>query len=111
MQDSRMVLAAEGTADVGERSVRELPRKIHRDLTRKGHGFRAVLGLQVGERDAEEFRDLALDQLDREDLLFFAPEIRERLLREVRLLLEDGHPGLEVRWLDVGDETPLEARP
>ena len=86
-----MVLAAEGTADVGERSVRELPRQIHRDLARQGHGFRAVPGLQVGERDAEEFRDLALDQLDREDLLFFAPEIRERLLREVHAHLATGH--------------------
>src|SRR5207244_6436275 len=30
---------------------------------------------------------------------------------EGRLLLEDGHPGLEVRRLDVRDEAPLEARP
>ena len=28
---------------------------------------------------------------------------------EARLLLEDGDPGLEVRRLDVGDESPLEA--
>jgi hypothetical protein len=30
---------------------------------------------------------------------------------EGRLLLEDGDSGLEVRWLNVGDEAPLEARP
>src|SRR5438034_3617924 len=84
MQDRRMVLAAEGTADVGERSVRELPRQIHRDLTRKGHGFRAVPGLQVGERDAEEFRDLALDQRSEEH----TSELQSHSDIVCRLLLE-----------------------
>src|SRR5437016_1848796 len=82
LRDPRLVLAAEGTADGGLRGVRELAGQTDRDLTRKRDGFLAEPGSQVGERDVEEFRDLPLDQLDREDLLFFAPETQERLLRE-----------------------------
>src|SRR5437899_5620707 len=53
VQDRCVILTAEGAADLGKRGVSELPRKIHGDLTRKGHGFRPLLGLQLGELDPE----------------------------------------------------------
>jgi hypothetical protein len=65
VQHRGVILAAEGPADLGERGVGELPRQIHGDLTGEGHRFRPILGLQLGELDAEEFGNLPLNQLDR----------------------------------------------
>jgi hypothetical protein len=65
VQHRGVILAAEGPADLGERGVGELPRQIHGDLTGEGHHFRPILGLQLGELDAEEFGNLPLNQLDR----------------------------------------------
>ncbi len=66
-----MILATEGVADLGERLVRELPRKMHRDLTREGHGFRPVLGLQIGELD------LPVEKYDRIELALNLRTARE----------------------------------
>src|SRR5205807_2351669 len=63
VQDGRVVLAAEGAADLGERGVGELTREVHRDLPREGDGPRPVLRLEVGELYAEELGDASLDLL------------------------------------------------
>src|SRR5206468_549710 len=91
VQDRGVIHAAEGAADLGERGVGELPRQIHGDLTREGHRFRPILGLQLGELEPETFGNLPLDQLDRDARLFVAPEVRERLLSEVHGRLTTRH--------------------
>ena len=85
-----MILAAEGAADLGERGVGELAREVHRDLAREGDGLRPVLGLEIRDLDPEEVADLPLDLVDRDDLLFLAPELAENLLREIHRHLPTG---------------------
>src|SRR3990172_12345963 len=53
VDDRRVILAAEGAADVTERRVGELTREGHGDLAREGDRLGAVLGAHVGELDAE----------------------------------------------------------
>ena len=102
-----MILAAERAADLGERGVGELPRKKHGDLTREGHGFRPILGPHLGELDPEDFGNLPLYQLDRDDRLFVAPEVCEHLMSEVhghratRHRTDRDHPGQ--RALELAD--------
>jgi hypothetical protein len=69
-----VVLAAEGSADLGKGGVSEVAGEVHRDLAGEGDGLGAVLCAHVGELNGEELAHLALDVFDRDDL--FRPRLR-----------------------------------
>src|SRR6266852_3544032 len=69
VQDSGVILAAEGPPDLGERGVGELAGEVHGDLAREGDPPGAVLGPHVRHPDAEELGRFSLNVLDGDDLL------------------------------------------
>src|SRR5713226_9529896 len=98
VEDGSMVLPAEGTADIAQRGVGELAGEIHGDLPWEGHGLGAILRPHVRELDAEDLGDFSLNVLDRDDLLFLAPEVGEHVLGEL-------HAHLPTRQRAEGDHT------
>jgi len=112
-----VVLSAEGASDLGERGVGELACEVHRDLARERDGLGAALGLQIRDLDSEEVADLSLDLLDRDDLLVFAPEIRQDFLGQVHNFARQFCPpnmaskavGRIKRSVQSGAEVPFES--
>src|SRR5204863_1826928 len=82
MEHGGVVLASERTPNLAEGRVRELPRQVHGNLTREGHGASPIVAADVCELDAEELRGLGLDVVDGRESVFLAPESAEDFMRE-----------------------------
>ena len=77
--------------------------------------FLGEIGIHVASAQGAEGDHAGEGALDLADIGFDATGdqisdvIREQDALDRRLFLEDGDAGLEVRWLNVGNEAPLEA--
>src|ERR1700704_2861281 len=80
MDDRRVVFASELPPDLGIRGVRELPTKIHGDLSRMHQRFAAATGFQVGDLHMEARAHCFLNIIHRHDLFLGADQIPKHAL-------------------------------
>src|SRR5207244_12832011 len=78
----RRMFAAEASADLGKRGVRQRLAEIHRNLTGHGDRFRVVARFQFDHLQVVVVGDELLNDLDGNRLFLLSEDVLQNLLRE-----------------------------